>query len=195
MKKTIYKETIITVHDSGFGMYEAGEYNGDGWNDKQDLLLEIRSNVWNLYVLGKDELPEDIEDIRGKIYNEPGLVFATENEYGIQYGGIEEFEIEKYGWIKQGSDYEIYDINGQFIKSVWGFSTDSDTGHHNEFNTEVCVYKWTGEDCTVDELPSGLHGDWEAIDGFDFEDDRKGYADWENYADKLDEILAEVEGE
>jgi len=88
-------ETVIQHHYAGFGMYQIGEYNGDRWEDKDDLISEIRNNVNELYILGEDELPEEIEDIRGKIYNEPEIVFAYVDKFGdVHYGGIGEFEEE-----------------------------------------------------------------------------------------------------
>jgi hypothetical protein len=90
--KKYYMETVINSHHSGFGLYQTGEYNGDQWEDKDDLLSEIRSNVGEVYILGEDELPKEIEDIRGKIYDEPETVFAFIDQYNsIYYGGIGEF--------------------------------------------------------------------------------------------------------
>ncbi len=109
----------------------------------------------------------------------------------------EEKKLKKYNWVKQESDAETYSINGTYYKVVWGYSTGSDTGWHNEFDTNVCVFKWAGEDCTVDELPGITGNDWEAIEGFDLETKENSYGnpevDWEDYAKKVDEILAEIE--
>jgi hypothetical protein len=44
-----------------------------------------------LYELGVDELPDDIEDIRGRIYGAPARVFGWLDEQGgAQYAGIVE---------------------------------------------------------------------------------------------------------
>ncbi len=102
-------------------------------------------------------------------------------------------EKKQYSYIKQESDAEIYDVHGTYYKVVWGYSTGSDTGLHNQFGTDVCVYKWAGEDCAVDELPGVMDSDWEVVEGFDFEVNADGEVDWEAYADKVDEILAEIE--
>lgn len=45
----------------------------------------------DLYELPDDELPEGIEDITGKIQNEPDRVFAVVCLLGIQYIGLEIF--------------------------------------------------------------------------------------------------------
>lgn len=89
----IYQECTITPHHGGFCMWEAGEYNGDEWHDLTDLLGEIGNNVDEYWVLGEDELPEGVEDIRGKIYNEPDIVIAVKDKWGnISYSGVGIFE-------------------------------------------------------------------------------------------------------
>lgn len=105
-------------------------------------------------------------------------------------------KMKKYECLKLEGDAEIYKVNGRYIKVVWGYSTGSDAGMHNTFDTNVCVYKWTGEDCTVDELPGAMDSDWKAVVGFDLETRENSYGiDWEEYAKKVDEILAEIEEE
>ena len=105
-------------------------------------------------------------------------------------------KMKKYECLKLEGDAEIYKVNGKYIKVVWGYSTGSEAGMHNTFDTNVCVYKWTGEDCTVDELPGAMDSDWKAVVGFDLETRENSYGiDWEEYAKKVDEILAEIEEE
>ena len=105
-------------------------------------------------------------------------------------------KMKKYECLKLEGDAEIYEVNGEYIKVVWGYSTGSDAGMHNTFDTNVCVYKWTGEDCTVDELPGAMDSDWKAVVGFDLETRENSYGiDWDEYAKKVDEILAEIEEE
>lgn len=100
--KKYYMEVVIIPHYSGFGMYQIGEFKGEKWEDKDDLLQEIRNNVDELYILGEDELPEEIEDIRGKIYGEPEIVYAWINRYNeVYYGGISEFEKEVANYEKR----------------------------------------------------------------------------------------------
>ena len=103
-------------------------------------------------------------------------------------------KMKKYECLKLEGDAEIYKVNGKYIKVVWGYSTGSEAGMHNTFDTNVCVYEWTGEDCTVDELPGAMDSDWKAVVGFDLETRENSYGiDWEEYAKKVDEILAEIE--
>lgn len=105
-------------------------------------------------------------------------------------------KMKKYECLKLEGDAEIYKVNGRYIKVVWGYSTGSEAGMHNTFDTNVCVYEWTGEDCTVDELPGAMDSDWKAVVGFDLETRENSYGiDWEEYAKKVDEILAEIEEE
>jgi hypothetical protein len=105
-------------------------------------------------------------------------------------------KMKKYECLKLEGDAEIYKVNGKYIKVVWGYSTGSEAGMHNTFDTNVCVYEWTGEDCTVDELPGAMDSDWKAVVGFDLETREDSYGiDWEEYAKKVDEILAEIEEE
>lgn len=108
-------------------------------------------------------------------------------------------KMKKYECLKLEGDAEIYKVNGKYIKVVWGYSTGSEAGMHNTFDTNVCVYEWTGEDCTVDELPGAMDSDWKAVVGFDLSTKENSYGnpgvDWEEYAKKVDEILAEIEEE
>ena len=146
----------------------------------------VRAEHPELDFMGDDEIEELLEHAKNQ---------RNKADYEVI-----EYEGKEYAWIKQESDAEIYKVNGQYIKVVWGYSKGNDTGWHNEFDTDVCVYRWTGEDCTVDELPGAMDSDWEAVEGFDFEVDDDGEVDgvlldsmWEAYAKKVDEILAEIE--
>lgn len=81
-----YVETRIVPHHSGFGMYQVEEY-GEAF-DKEDILDAIAEQYDEYYILGENELPEDIEDIRGKIYGEPEIVIAVKDPYGWGYIGL-----------------------------------------------------------------------------------------------------------
>lgn len=87
MKK--YKEIAIDTHSAGFGMYQAGEANGDAWECINDLLQDMRDHCGSeLYELGVDALPQGAKDIRGRIYNEPARVFAFIEDGEAYYCGI-----------------------------------------------------------------------------------------------------------
>lgn len=83
-----YHEVAITPHHAGFGMWQVGEA-GEGWADEEDLVAEIAANFkGDIYELGEDEIPESVEDIRGKIYNQPSRVFALVDGDDIWYVGV-----------------------------------------------------------------------------------------------------------
>lgn len=87
----MYYEISITPANAGFGEYQTSPVNGDGWADEYDLEMAMRGNA-DLYELGVDELPEGVDDIRGRIHNEPGRVFAAVGQDGmVAYTGIVEF--------------------------------------------------------------------------------------------------------
>lgn len=99
----IYTEVVISAHHAGFGMFERGELNigpENSWAYEPDLLAEIANN--SELALPIEEAVVDasfialgVEDIRGKIYNQPSAVFARIDRYGeLSYFGIEETEVE-----------------------------------------------------------------------------------------------------
>ena len=91
----MYYEVSIRKHHAGFGMWEAGEAHGEGWEDEQNLVAAIAQHVAEMCELGgPDPLPSEVEDIRGRISHEPLRVFAIRH-YGhedIAYLGIVERE-------------------------------------------------------------------------------------------------------
>lgn len=104
-KETRYVEVNITPAASGFGLWDAGDSNGEKWDDADELLDEIRQTpgIDEVYELGVDELPEGVENIRGKINNQPGRVFACKlirqkgsspDDDLIRYFGIDEIQVD-----------------------------------------------------------------------------------------------------
>lgn len=75
-------------------MAVSGEYeaipNGDICDDA-DLLNGCEGEV---YELGSEDLPEGVEDIRGKIHNEPEKVFVerSSDETRVSYFGFSKVE-------------------------------------------------------------------------------------------------------
>jgi len=60
--------------------------------DDADILNGTAAN-WLVYELGEEDLPAGVEDIRGKIQNEPSRVFAyVANDIVIYFGLDEVFE-------------------------------------------------------------------------------------------------------
>jgi hypothetical protein len=88
-------ECVIEPHHEGFGMYQVVE--GDAYYaDNRQYESDVLSNT-DFYTLDSN-LPEDIEDIRGCIYNEPDYVYAIRQQDSqggyIQYVGLVEVEVE-----------------------------------------------------------------------------------------------------
>ncbi len=92
--KNYYVWCSVQPHHAGFGMYQS--IPGDGrWDDADFMLGEIGNSVDQVLELGVDDLPEDVEDIRGKIYNEPGRMFAAHDTDGWFYFGVKELEYDE----------------------------------------------------------------------------------------------------
>jgi len=87
-----YKETVIKNKE--FGIYTPSQYNDKRWEESEDLLVEMYDDDNQIYILGEDELPYRgiVEDIRGRIYDEPEIVFAVvSKDEVLSYGGIKMF--------------------------------------------------------------------------------------------------------
>lgn len=103
--KKVVLECRITPHSNGY--WQAGEYD-EVWYESEhsviekdgDLIKEYLSELPSrsgrqIYVLGEDDLPDEIEDIRGVIYEEPPTVYAYVEKTGkAQYWGLWEQELE-----------------------------------------------------------------------------------------------------
>ena len=88
-----YKECTILPATGGFGEYQAGEFNGEKFSDAETLADALREGAgFELFELGKEELPEGLEDIRGRIHNQPERVFGGLDAQDVpHYFGISEF--------------------------------------------------------------------------------------------------------
>jgi hypothetical protein len=94
---TLYAETTIRPHHAGFGMYDVDAANSPSdYSDDADILNEITDGT--VYELGVDTLPDGVEDIRGKIYNEPTRVFALvlDADESVVYFGLIAKEFLEY---------------------------------------------------------------------------------------------------
>ena len=93
LERPMYQEVTVTPHHAGFGEWQVGE-GGELWVDTEDLLNAIREAICttnqggDIYELGSDELPASVEDIRGRIHNEPARIFAAVIEGEVTYFGI-----------------------------------------------------------------------------------------------------------
>lgn len=101
--------------------------------------------------------------------------------------------------IKQQGDGEIYSNGTQHFMVIWNYSTGSETGLHNSYNTNTAVYKWTGDSTPADELDCSPCLDWELTDGFDIDvvdsdaDYRDMEWDWDDYVKKVNAFLSEIQ--
>lgn len=87
----MYYEVSIIPASGGFGEWQTQPINGEGWADYSDLEMEMRT-AGELYELGVDELPDGVQDIRGRIHNEPSHVFAIVDGDCVSYTGITEVD-------------------------------------------------------------------------------------------------------
>jgi len=70
-------EITISPASGGFGEYQSDPIDGEGWADSDDLLNQISSNgVDAVELIDGVVLPAGLEDIRGRIHNEPQRVFG-----------------------------------------------------------------------------------------------------------------------
>ena len=98
---TIYTECTIKPADSGFGMWQRGEKQmgrETSYADLSDLIMAGGLIDLDDALADEDFIKAGIEDIRGRIYNEPGLIYAVIGEEGdgspcVLYYGVEEDEV------------------------------------------------------------------------------------------------------
>jgi hypothetical protein len=98
---TIYTQVLISPHHAGFGMYQAGEVHfspESSYAVKSDLLRAIGENSDAVLPIAEAITSEEflalgVEDIRGKIYNQPSGVFAQISDGEVGYFGIDEREV------------------------------------------------------------------------------------------------------
>jgi len=67
------KMCSINPCSSGFGEYQCSEFQEVCEEELDDVL---RENI--IFELGKDNLPDDLEDIRGLIHFQPARIFAKD---------------------------------------------------------------------------------------------------------------------
>jgi hypothetical protein len=91
----MWYETVIKPASGGFGEWDCGEYNGEGWAMDSDLVGAMAHGCDEMVELGVDPLPEWAEDIRGRIHIEPVHVFAVLTDGEVSYHGIDEREVDE----------------------------------------------------------------------------------------------------
>ena len=99
----IYTEVVINPASSGFGMYQTDHYHFnsmDSWAFKGDLLHAIRDNSDRLLKIedaltDPEFLEQGVEDIRGRIINQPAEIYARLDRGWLNYVGIAETDVEE----------------------------------------------------------------------------------------------------
>lgn len=88
----MYYETTITECASGFGMYQPGEYNGEGWESLVDLEAAMADGCDGPVVELTDDTDltgiEGVEDIRGRIHRQPEHVYVVVRGDQVSYAGV-----------------------------------------------------------------------------------------------------------
>jgi hypothetical protein len=90
----MFYQVMITPASGGFGQWDTTR-SDEGWADDRDLLQTVYENTAyeEVYDLDQDVLPAYVEDIRGRVRNEPtrilALVREQHGEKTVQYVGIE----------------------------------------------------------------------------------------------------------
>jgi len=85
----MYRECCILPASGGFGEWQAGEYGEPC--DVDVLTGDIYQNIgFPVLELGVDDLPDGLEDIRGRVHNQPARIFGYLDENGCpHYCGID----------------------------------------------------------------------------------------------------------
>ncbi len=85
-----YYEVPITPAPGGFGAWQTGQPEGEPWQSDQDLLETTQDTLRTaVYCLGVDALPDGLEDISGRISDEPEYVYGWLDTEGLpHYFGI-----------------------------------------------------------------------------------------------------------
>ena len=100
---TIYTEVSITADHAGFGMYRACEIQASpetSYIDESDLIGAIDQNSDDVLpieeaILNDEFIALEVEDIDGKIMNQPNRVFARIYRGELSYFGIVESEVDE----------------------------------------------------------------------------------------------------
>lgn len=87
------------------------------------------------------------------------------------------------------SDSETYQVDGTYVRIVWGYAVGNETGEHCDYDTTCCCYTWTGGPCKLEDLPGVQDERWEPVTGFSPLEDEDGAIDWTDYSVWVDDIL------
>ena len=97
----VYSECTIKPADSGFGMWQCGERAvgpETSYACLSDLVADGELIDLETALADEDFITAGIEDIRGRIYNEPAYIYCVLGEEGdgspcVRYFGVDEDEV------------------------------------------------------------------------------------------------------
>lgn len=92
--ETYYAEQSIQPCSGGYGEYQTQPMDSDWYADKNDLLNDcINTCTGTIYSLDDADLPECVDDIRGRIHNEEGDIYAVVyDDDNVSYFAVVESE-------------------------------------------------------------------------------------------------------
>ena len=85
-----FYEVSVLPASGGSDEYQCAPIDGEGWSDAFDLLHEIEGTLCTDVFELIGDLPDGLEDIRGRIHDEPAAVYGWLDGSGApHYFGIE----------------------------------------------------------------------------------------------------------
>lgn len=84
------KQQRISPAHGGFGEYDQ-DHQFTEETTEDEVFSSLQDQGLMVYELGVDELPGSVEDIRGRIHNQEGRIFAVEID--DDQGGVEYFSL------------------------------------------------------------------------------------------------------
>ncbi len=91
----LVKYVYIKCCDSGFGEYDAVRDPSDEPMDDADIINAINGEIYELTgkYFEESNIPEWLDDITGRIHNEPDYVFFCRTSTGDYYFGLDEIAV------------------------------------------------------------------------------------------------------
>lgn len=128
----------------------------------------------------EQEIAETVDGIAERLHNSPAA-------WMVRFS-------ESFAQKKSFDDGEVYSDGKRHMLFVWNFSTDGDVGVQNQYNADVEVSVWEGDEFTEPaDLPGLTSGCWRPVTGFNVDRDYDGGYCWGDYARKVYETLDEID--
>lgn len=100
----------------------------------------------------------------------------------------------KFEVVRQFEDGDVVSDGKNHYLVVYGYSKGNEMGVHSPDDTDAAIYRWAGEQMSVEDLPSlkGLYHEWEYEGGFDIADSlEEDDYDWKDYERQLNEYFSD----